>query len=241
MRKTFISIKRGMLEPKHREALGIRVWLYLYMIDIVDWDTGVIQSWKDRLASETLRMPQSTVTKQRLALEESGYITVNQSIQSLKITIHNWTNPREYSGEEYNKKVPKNGHPNVKENPKVGTHPPSKVGTPPYSPHINHILSLWKELFPNKPQPRATTRSFQTKVKARMKDAHFRDNWELALQRASQSPALQNEDWFHMEYFLRNDSNYEKCLNNVFSFKDKDYAPKPSSMDALSQRLYGSG
>lgn len=104
------------------------------------------------------------------------------------------------------------------------------------------ILSSWKELFPNKPQPRATTKSLQAKVKARMKDEHFRDNWELALQKASKSPALQNEDWFIMDYFLRNDSNYEKCLNNVFSFKDKDYAPKTTpGMDALSQRLYGSG
>ena len=40
--KTWIKLKRGILEKKHRDELGIRIWLYLYMLDIVDWDTGII-------------------------------------------------------------------------------------------------------------------------------------------------------------------------------------------------------
>lgn len=103
MKKTWIKIKRGLLEPKHREALGIRIWLYLYMLDIVDWDTGTILDWKDRVAAKELQISQRTLTTQRQELEEAGYISCQQKVRSLTIVINNWTNPREYSGEIYNK------------------------------------------------------------------------------------------------------------------------------------------
>ena len=103
---------------------------------------------------------------------------------------------------------------------------------------IKDTLTLWKELFPNKPQPRATNKSLQNKLRTRRKDAFFVENWELALQRASRISGLHKDAWFTLEYFLRNDDNWEKCLNNVFLFKDDN---EPSKMDALSQRLYGSG
>ena len=230
MKKTWIKIKRGLIE--HRDRLGVRIWLYLHMLDIVDWDTGVIEIWKDKDASSTMNIPISTVRKQRRRLEDDGYISVLQTMQYLTITIHNWTNPREYSGKEYNKRVPTNGH---HELPPVDTHPYTPMDTPPLYPHFNHILEIWKKYFPNKTQPRPNNKTLQSKTKARMKDEYFRDNWDGALHAASSSLALQAESWFQLEYFLRNEYNWTKCLNGEFSWKDKDYA----QVDKGSQERYG--
>lgn len=103
MKKTWIKIKRGLLEPKHRDALGIRIWLYLYMLDNVDWETGTIPNWTDKAAAKELQMSIRTLTTQRQELEDAGYISCIQKVRSQTITINNWTNPREYSGDVYNK------------------------------------------------------------------------------------------------------------------------------------------
>lgn len=101
-KKTWIKVKRGILKPKHRKALGIRVWLYMHMLDIVDWESGIINKWRDKDAAEDLDMPWRTVQDQRQHLETDGYITCEQSFQCLRITIHKWVNPRKYSGEVLN-------------------------------------------------------------------------------------------------------------------------------------------
>ena len=104
-RKTWIKLKRGLvIDPKHRYALGIRVWLYLYMLDIADWDSGKIYEWRDKDAADEIQMPLPTVRSQRRQLENDCYISCLQLHQRQEITILNWTNPREYSGEVYNDK-----------------------------------------------------------------------------------------------------------------------------------------
>ena len=65
MKKTWIKIKRGFLQPEHRDAIGIRVWLYMFMVDQADWDTGVIYDWKDQNAADELGMPIGTLRQQR--------------------------------------------------------------------------------------------------------------------------------------------------------------------------------
>ena len=102
MKKTWIKIKRGLLEPKHRERLGIRVWLYIYILDNADWEAGEIREWRDKDAADELQMPWRTLQQQRQQLETDGYISCLQSGNRQIITIHNWTNPREYSGKIYN-------------------------------------------------------------------------------------------------------------------------------------------
>ena len=102
MKKTWIKIKRGLLEPKHRNILGIRVWLYIYMLDKADWDTGTIYEWRDKDEAADLQMPWRTLQQQRQQLAEFGYITCVQRKDHQDIIIHNWTNPREYTGEIYN-------------------------------------------------------------------------------------------------------------------------------------------
>ena len=102
MKKTWIKIKRGLLEPKHRDCLGIRIWLYIYILDNADWDTGEIREWRDKDAADEMQMPWRTLQRQRQQLENDGYITCLQTGDKQSITIHNWTNPREYSGKVYN-------------------------------------------------------------------------------------------------------------------------------------------
>ena len=104
MKKTWIKIKRGLLELKHRDKLGIRIWLYVYILDHADWDTGQILEWRDGDAADDLQMPKRTLQQQRQQLMEDGYITCKQKGNKQIITIHNWTNPRKYDGEVTNPK-----------------------------------------------------------------------------------------------------------------------------------------
>ena len=102
-KKTWVKLKRGLLiDPKHRMALGNRIWLYLYMLDVTDWDTGKIIEWRDRDAADDLQMPISTIRTQRREIEEAGYISCRQEHRKQTITIKRWVNPREYSGKVYN-------------------------------------------------------------------------------------------------------------------------------------------
>lgn len=103
MKKTWVKVKRGLLQPKHREALGIRIWLFLYMLDRATWETGKITGWTDQDAADELEMPLRTVRDQRQGLEEAGYIACLQKGQKQTITIYNWVDPRRYDGEIMNK------------------------------------------------------------------------------------------------------------------------------------------
>ena len=76
MKKTWIKIKRGLLEPKHREILGIRIWLYIHMLDRTDWETGIIYGWKDKDEAEDLSMPWRTLQQQRQQLEKLSLIHI---------------------------------------------------------------------------------------------------------------------------------------------------------------------
>lgn len=102
-KKTWIKIKRGLIEdPKHREKLGIRIWLYFHILDRPDWTTGIISDWQDSVEAKVLKMDVETVRKQRRQLEADGYITCQRRGNRQCIVIHRWVNPREYSGEVYN-------------------------------------------------------------------------------------------------------------------------------------------
>lgn len=139
--KTWLKIKRGLLEPEHRERMGVRVWLYMHMIDIVDWETGTIEGWKDGEQAEKFGMEFRTLQAQRQQLQADGYITCEQTFQAQRIIIHNWTNPREYSGKVYNEKTAQGTMPDVTtEND--GTQllvPIQTENRVPY--HIDHISS----------------------------------------------------------------------------------------------------
>ncbi len=105
MKKQWISVKCGLSrDPKHRQVMGESVWLFLHMLDTASWDDGIVHDWKDEDAAEEMGMPVRTLREHRRKLAELGYITCNQKQYTQDIVIHNWTNPREYSGKTYNQK-----------------------------------------------------------------------------------------------------------------------------------------
>ena len=149
MKKTWIKVKRGLLEPKHRNELGIRIWLYLHILDRANWEEGAVIEWVDSAEAAELEMPIRTLREQRRQLEIDGYITCEQDQRCQRIIIHKWTDPRRYDGEVLNV-----GSKNM-EPPQVGVkiqgstqgsiqgyiQGSSKHGTPTYSSHVTeHIL-----------------------------------------------------------------------------------------------------
>lgn len=103
MKKQWISVKCGLSrDPKHRQAMGEGIWLFLHILDIATWDDGIAHDWKDEAAAEDMGMPVRTLREHRRKLADLGYITCNQKQYTQDIVIHNWTNPREYGGQIYN-------------------------------------------------------------------------------------------------------------------------------------------
>ena len=102
MKKTWVKIKRGFLQPEHRSKMGIRVWLYMFIIDQADWDTGIIYDWTDKNAADELGMPINTLRQQRQELETLRYINCFQEGNHQRIVILKWIDPRSYSGEVMN-------------------------------------------------------------------------------------------------------------------------------------------
>lgn len=101
-RRTYIALPNEYLSPEHRQRLGIRLWLYLHIRDKANWEAGYTYGWKDKDEAEDFGMPWRTLQEHRQQLEADGYITCHQRGGHQDIEIHNWVNPREYSGRVYN-------------------------------------------------------------------------------------------------------------------------------------------
>jgi len=97
-KKTFIKLRRGLiLDPEHRQELGNSIWLFLYMLDLADWETGIIYEWRDKDAADELQMPLPTVRVQRYKIMEGDYISCSQHGNCQTITIKKWKDPRDKS------------------------------------------------------------------------------------------------------------------------------------------------
>jgi len=107
-KKNWVKVKRGILQPKHRMRLGVRIWLYLHILDRADWETGKVLEWRDVDEANELEMPIKTLRNQRAKLEEDGYISCIRGQHHQEIIIHRWLNPRKYDGKELNPKSPQN-------------------------------------------------------------------------------------------------------------------------------------
>lgn len=102
-KKNWIYIKRGLSEsPKHRDAMGNRIWLFMHIIDRADWETGIVHEWKDKDESEDMGIPYRTLQQQRQELQDLGYISCQSKGHYLSITIHKWVNPKDYGGKVLN-------------------------------------------------------------------------------------------------------------------------------------------
>lgn len=139
-RKTWIKIKRGILQPKHRIALGIRIWLYLHILDRADWDEGKVLEWRDEAEADLLEMPVDTLRKQRKQLEKDGYVTSIQGQYCQEIIIHKWVNPRKYDGKVLNhgSLTPPNVGVGESDDPDTGV---SRVNHPSHEGSQNQPLS----------------------------------------------------------------------------------------------------
>lgn len=85
---------------------------------------------------------------------------------------------------------------------------------------LSAMLTLWKDLFPEKPQPRIETKTIRDKVRIRLKDDWFRENWKEAMIRAAQSPTLHKESWFGFKYFIRSEETAQNCYDRWMAWKD---------------------
>jgi hypothetical protein len=101
-----IKVRSELLRPKHQHAIGIRLWLFLYLIDRADWGTGVVYGYTDGEASQTLGRPHATVKRWRRDLEERGYISCRQGFRCQIITIHRWIDPRDGDHHPARKVIP---------------------------------------------------------------------------------------------------------------------------------------
>jgi hypothetical protein len=157
-RKTWVKLKRGLLiDPKHRLALGNRIWLYMYMLDVTDWSTGKILEWRDKDAADEMQMPITTIRTQRREIEDAGYISCRQYSNRQTITIKRWVNPREYGGKVYNTdgeewdidegdEEPTPEKPKgVNEGDKEGVNEGTQNLTPLHINHISHITSQYAQ------------------------------------------------------------------------------------------------
>jgi len=100
-------------------------------------------------------------------------------------------------------------------------------------PIVDEILTAWAEFFPEKPQPQASTQTIRAKIKARFRGKHFRENYRQALACAAESKTLHEESWFDFRFFVRNDENYQKCLDRWMQWKDKQRSGGNGSLDRI--------
>lgn len=109
--------------------------------------------------------------------------------------------------------------------------------SPPHILDFLQIRQIWIGQFPDKPKPRECSKSLQQKVKTRMKSAHFQVNWKPALIRASRSEFLMRSGFFTLGWFLKNDDNYEKCLNGNYDSQAQGHKPGPLNAMEEYQKL----
>jgi len=103
MKKHWIYLKRGLSEdPKHREAMGMAVWLFMHICDAADWEKGIVYDWRDKEIAIDMSISTNTVREWRSRLAEKKYITCKQRQHGIDIIIHNWINPRDYGGKKMN-------------------------------------------------------------------------------------------------------------------------------------------
>lgn len=79
------------------------------------------------------------------------------------------------------------------------------------------ILGLWNYYMPpNKPRHRRDNTTLARKATTRMNNDYFRENWRTALQVAKDSSFLTSGNWFDLNWFLANDTNWRKVLNGNY-------------------------
>jgi len=133
-KKNWIMIKRGLSQdPKHREKIGQAIWCFMHIIDRADWETGIVYDWKDKDEADDMGINVRTLREWRRVLDESNYITCHQEQYGQRIVIHNWINPRNYSGDVLNPFIQGDSFMEPQGTPQGDTQGSRKDVTPTYS------------------------------------------------------------------------------------------------------------
>ncbi len=93
-KKTFIKVRRGILDAKHVQALGVRFAYYLQLLDLANWETGKVLFYRDQDIADKFEMNIRTIRDWRTTLQNDGYITCVQKKHHQEIIINKWENPR---------------------------------------------------------------------------------------------------------------------------------------------------
>lgn len=94
MKRNWIKVRNGLLDPKHIEALGFcPTILYLYILDNANWNDGSINGWKDREVAIELGVPSWKVREYRTRLKDAGYISCQPVLYGQDIVINKWMTP----------------------------------------------------------------------------------------------------------------------------------------------------
>lgn len=200
MKKAWISVKCGLSrDPKHRRQMGKSIWTFLHMLDLADWETGIVYDWKDENAAEDMGIDVRVLREDRRKLDDEGYISCKQKQYGQEITIHNWTNPREYSGEVYNKKQGDKKH------------PPSKNAQGDVQGYPQgYVQGSVKDVTPTS----SSNNQISTeKMKDITESANRTVEAMLELERAAHAAETQGKAWKHREDFGFNE--------HVLAFADK--------------------
>jgi uncharacterized protein Usg len=93
-KKTFIKVRRGILDAKHVQTLGVRFAYYLQLLDLANWETGKVLFYRDQDIADKFEMNIRTIRDWRTTLQSDGYITCVQKKHHQEIIINKWENPR---------------------------------------------------------------------------------------------------------------------------------------------------
>lgn len=104
-RSPYTALRNGIIDSKHVRAMGGAIWLYLYFLRKVNWETGDILGYTDGRASDDLGLSLPTIRKYRRILE-GEYIRVTKHQYDQTIHIFKWVDPRTYKDTIYQSYTP---------------------------------------------------------------------------------------------------------------------------------------
>lgn len=86
----FARIQWGLFaDGKHEKKMGAAIWLYLYLVYAVDYETGKCFRKLETIARDT-KSPASTVKRRMKVLRDEGYIKTIRHQHNLEIQITKW-------------------------------------------------------------------------------------------------------------------------------------------------------
>lgn len=82
-----IWLKGGIIDPKHCEAMGVAVWLYLYLQARSDFETGRVPVYTHAAAAVALGKPEGTIQRWFRQLRDAGYLRCQQHQHTAEVQI----------------------------------------------------------------------------------------------------------------------------------------------------------